>query len=161
MSAIVWYRRDLRVHDHPALRAALVAHDVVVPAFCLDERLLHGRHSSGARTQFLLDCLHDLDASLRKRGSGLVVLHGPPERELARLAQEIGASELHYTADVSPFARERGRRTQAALRELGGRDARPSRIRRTRRSRLGAHPIRQPVHSVLAVSPHVGARAST
>jgi deoxyribodipyrimidine photo-lyase len=118
MSAIVWYRRDLRVHDHPALRAALAAHDVVVPAFCLDNRLLHGRHSSGARTQFMLECLHDLNTALRKRGGGLVVLHGRPERELARLAEEIGAGELHYTADVSPFARERGRRTHAALREL-------------------------------------------
>jgi deoxyribodipyrimidine photo-lyase len=57
MTAIVWYRRDLRVHDHPALRAALEADDRVVPVFCFDERLLNGRHRSGPRTQFLLECL--------------------------------------------------------------------------------------------------------
>ena len=88
MTAIVWFRRDLRVHDHPALRAALAEHERVVPVFCLDDRLLHGRHASGPRTQFLLECLDDLDASLRERGGGLVLRHGPPERELAELAGE-------------------------------------------------------------------------
>ncbi len=66
MSAIVWFRRDLRLHEHPALRAALDAHNHVVPVFCLDDRLLHGRHASGPRTQFLLECLADLDGSLRR-----------------------------------------------------------------------------------------------
>ena len=78
-SVIVWFRRDLRLHDNPALRAALDRADVVVPFFCLDDGLLHGRHASGSRTQFMLECLADLDASLRDRGSGLVVRHGKPE----------------------------------------------------------------------------------
>ncbi len=72
MTAIVWLRRDLRLHDHPALAAALAEHERVVPVFCLDDRVLHGRHASGSRTQFLLECLADLDASLRERGGGLV-----------------------------------------------------------------------------------------
>jgi len=120
VTAIVWFRRDLRVRDNPALRAALAAHDEVVTVFCLDDRLLHGRHASGSRTQFMLECLADLDSSLRERGGGLVVRHGPPERELAALAREIGASELHFTADVSPFARERGRRVAGIGLELHG-----------------------------------------
>lgn len=119
MTAIVWFRRDLRVHDHPGLRAALEAHDGVVPVFCLDDRLLHGRHESGPRTQFLLECLRDLDGSLRERGSGLVVRHGPPERELAALARALGAREVHFTADVSPFARRRDDRVRARLKRAG------------------------------------------
>jgi deoxyribodipyrimidine photo-lyase len=115
MTAIVWFRRDLRLHDHPAVRAALDAHETVVPFFCLDDRLLHGRHASGPRTQFMLDCLADLDGALRERGSGLVVRRGAPERELARLVDELDAAEVHVTADVSPFARERGRLVGAAL----------------------------------------------
>ena len=51
-TAILWYRRDLRVTDHPALRGALDAHDRVVPVFVLDDRLLDGRHASGSRTRF-------------------------------------------------------------------------------------------------------------
>jgi deoxyribodipyrimidine photo-lyase len=115
LTALVWFRRDLRLHDHPALRAALARDERVVPVFCLDERLLRGRHSSGARTQFLLECLADLDRALRERGSGLVLREGPPEYELARLADEVGADSLHFTRDVTPFARARGARVREAL----------------------------------------------
>jgi deoxyribodipyrimidine photo-lyase len=63
-TAILWLRRDLRLHDHPALHAARAGADRLVPVFVLDDRLLHGRHASGPRTQFLLECLSDLDAAL-------------------------------------------------------------------------------------------------
>jgi deoxyribodipyrimidine photo-lyase len=119
VSALVWFRRDLRVHDHPALRAALDGHDVVIPVFCFDDALLGGRHASGPRTQFLLECLRDLDASLRERGAGLVVRHGKPHQELVALARDVGAGEVHFSADVSPFARARGQRVGKALRDVG------------------------------------------
>ena len=83
MTAILWLRRDLRIHDHPALEAARRDTDHLVPAFCFDDRLLHGRHASGPRTQFMLECSADLDESLRKRGSRLVVRHGRPEGGVA------------------------------------------------------------------------------
>jgi len=67
-TAILWYRRDLRVHDHPALRAALDAHDRVVPVFVLDDALLHGRYASPARMTFMLGCLGALGTALRSRG---------------------------------------------------------------------------------------------
>ncbi len=119
MTAIVWFRRDLRVRDHPALRAALAAHEQVVPVFCLDDRLLHGRHESGPRTQFLLECLADLARSLAERGGGLVIRHGPPERELVAVAEAAGAAEVHFTADVTPFARRRGGLVAGALARAG------------------------------------------
>jgi deoxyribodipyrimidine photo-lyase len=119
VTAIVWFRRDLRVHDQPALRAALDSDECVVPIFCFDDRLLHGRHASGSRTQFLIDCVRELDTALRERGSGLVIRHGPPERELAELAAQLEAERLHFTGDVSPFARKRGERTRKALARVG------------------------------------------
>jgi deoxyribodipyrimidine photo-lyase len=119
LTAIVWFRRDLRIHDHPALCAALERDERVVPVFCLDDRLLHGRHASGVRTQFLIDCLRELDLSLRELGSGLVLRHGRPEHELAVLAEQVGATRVHFSGDVSPFARERGDRTRAALERTG------------------------------------------
>ena len=112
MTSIVWFRRDLRVHDHPALRAAGAD---VVPLFVFDDRLLRGRHSSGPRTRFLLEALADLDAALKQRGSGLLIRRGAPERELAEVAREAGAETVHFSADVSPFARARGERVAAAL----------------------------------------------
>ncbi|MGN6870777.1 MAG: cryptochrome/photolyase family protein [Solirubrobacteraceae bacterium] len=114
-TSIIWFRRDLRVHDHPALRAALAAHERVVPVFCFDDRLLHGRHASGPRTQFMLDCLADLDRSLQARGSHLVIRHGQPEQEIPKLAAEVNATSVHYSADVSAFARDRDDRVARAL----------------------------------------------
>lgn len=119
MTALVWFRRDLRVRDNPALRAALERHEEVVPAFCFDERLLHGRHASGPRTQFLLECLEDLDAELRNRGGRLFTRRGRPERELVELALEAGCEEVHFARDVSPFARRRGDRARSAFAEAG------------------------------------------
>ncbi len=119
MTAIVWFRRDLRVHDHPGLRAALDSDERVVPAFVFDPRLLGGRHASGPRTQFMLESLSALDAALRERGSGLVVRVGDPEAELSSLAQECGADRIHFSADVSGFARERDRRVHRALQRVG------------------------------------------
>ncbi len=113
--ALVWFRRDLRLHDHPALQAALDSADTVVPVFCLDDGLLRGRHASGPRTQFLLECLAELDAGLRDRGSHLLVRHGPPQRELPALAAELGAGQVHVSADVGPFARRRQREVHDAL----------------------------------------------
>jgi deoxyribodipyrimidine photo-lyase len=117
VTGLLWLRRDLRLHDHPALRAALGRHQRVVPVFCFDDRLLRGRHASGPRTQFLLECLSDLDGALRTRGSGLVVRRGRPERELPKLAEQVGAGTIHFTADVSPFARRREGRVAAACRQ--------------------------------------------
>ena len=114
MTALIWFRRDLRVHDHPALREALEHHDEVVPVFCLDDRLLHGRHASGPRTQFLLEALADLDGSLRDRGGRLVIRRGAPEEEIPALAREAGAEDVYVTSDVGPFARERDARIGSA-----------------------------------------------
>jgi deoxyribodipyrimidine photo-lyase len=119
MTALVWLRRDLRVHDHPALHVALARGEPVVPLFCFDDRLLHGRHASGPRTQFLLECLEDLRGALEARGGRLVVRRGPPEKVLPALARETGARELHFTRDASPFARGRGRRVHEAARAGG------------------------------------------
>jgi deoxyribodipyrimidine photo-lyase len=119
MSALVWFRRDLRLRDSPALRAALERHERVVPVFCFDPRLLDGRHASGPRTQFLLECLRDLGAELRDRGGRLFVRMGAPERELVELARTVGCDEVHFAYDVSPYARRRGELTARAFREAG------------------------------------------
>jgi deoxyribodipyrimidine photo-lyase len=112
--AILWLRRDLRLRDHPALTAAAQA-DRMAPVFCLDPRLLGGRHRSGARTQFMLECLRDVDQSLRELGSRIVLRQGIPERELPALARELGAATVHATADVGPYARRRDAAVSSAL----------------------------------------------
>jgi len=116
--AIVWFRRDLRVHDHPALLAAREDHEQVVPLYVLDDALLHGRYASPARARFMLGCLRELDGALRALGSGLVIRHGRPEEEVVGLARELGARAVLWTSDVAPYARRRDRRVSEALREV-------------------------------------------
>ena len=118
-TAIVWFRRDLRVRDHPALAAAAAEHEFVVPLFVLDDRLLDGRFASAPRTAFMLDCLRALDAELIARGGRLCVRHGKPEHEIQKLAEQVGARTVLWTSDVSAFARRRDAAVTAVLTTAG------------------------------------------
>ncbi|MBJ7331494.1 MAG: deoxyribodipyrimidine photo-lyase, partial [Solirubrobacteraceae bacterium] len=115
-TCLLWLRRDLRVHDHPALQHAHAEFDVVVPVYVFDDALLT---VSEPRTAFLLGCLRALDEELGERGAGLVVRRGDPERALAELAREIEATAVLWTTDVAPYARARDRRVTEALRDAG------------------------------------------
>jgi deoxyribodipyrimidine photo-lyase len=118
-TALLWYRRDLRVADHPALTFAVREFDRVVPVFVFDDALLRGRFASTPRTAFMLGCLRSLDEALRERGSALVVRRGRPEEELVALAEEAGAQAVLWTSDVAPYARARDMRVTRALRDAG------------------------------------------
>ncbi len=106
-TAVVWFRRDLRVHDHPPLVAALEEHDTVVPLFVLDDRLVHGRFPSANRTQYLLECLQALDERLERR---LIVRRGRFEDVVPQVVKEAGAACVYAAGDVTPYARTRDRR---------------------------------------------------
>lgn len=115
-----WFRRDLRLADNTALDAAARdAGGAVLPVFILDERILGGRFASAPRAAFLLDSLRALDASLRARGSRLVVRRGDPLRELLVLARECGARGVYWNRDYSPYAMRRDSAAKAALRAAG------------------------------------------
>lgn len=110
--ALLWFRRDLRLGDHPALLAAADA-GPVVPVFVLDDELLGP--SGAARQAFLLRSLRALDADLRQHGPGLVVRHGRPEDVVPALAAEVGATSVHISADFAPYGAARDERVAAAL----------------------------------------------
>ena len=88
-TSIVWFRRDLRVHDQPALVAAVQAADRVVPLFVLDETLLAGRGGAPNRVWFLLESVRALRDELARLGAPLVVRVGRPERVVPELAADI------------------------------------------------------------------------
>ena len=115
-TTVVLFTRDLRVHDHPALQAAVDRATHVVPLFVLDERLLE-RFGAPSRVAFLLEALADLRQSLAERGSRLVVRRGDAVAEALRLAGETGAERIHLSEDVSTFAQERQRRLSRAAQE--------------------------------------------
>ena len=117
--AIAWFRRDLRVHDHPALTAAVADADVVVPVFVLDEVLL-ARHADAAnRRWFMRESLVALRDELAGRGAALRVLHGRPAEVIPRFAREAGARAVYVTRDVSPYGRSRDRAVAEGLAAIG------------------------------------------
>jgi deoxyribodipyrimidine photo-lyase len=118
-TTIVWFRRDLRLADHPALTAA-VERGAVVACFVLDDDILRRRHHHApARLRFLRAGLESLDASLRERGSRLIVRHGDPAEVVPRLAQEAGADRVACLRETSPRGRARDERVAAALAAAG------------------------------------------
>lgn len=116
---IVWFRRDLRVHDHPSLHEAVASGEPVVPVFVVDAALTDGPAASGPRAAFLAASLADLDAGLRERGSRLVVRYGDPADVLRDLARDVDAALVRWTADAAPFGRRRDDRVRAVLRSVG------------------------------------------
>jgi deoxyribodipyrimidine photo-lyase len=118
-TAVVVFTRDLRVHDHPGLAAAVHRADAVVPAFVLDDAVLGSRFAAPNRMGFLAEALADLDSSLRDRGAALVVRRGDWVEEVARLVRGSGAEVVHLATDVSRYAAERRARLREALRSLG------------------------------------------
>lgn len=115
-SALVLFTRDLRVHDHPALAAAVRDAEVVVPAFVLDEGILNGDFARPNRLSYLLDALSDLDCSLRRLGAQLTVRRGNVVEETLALATDTETEAIYLSEDVSAYARRRKERLAMACR---------------------------------------------
>ena len=114
--AIMWFRRDLRTDDLPALHAAAGAgRGRVVPLFVADPRLL--RPAGPNRRRFLAGALASLDAEL---GGRLVVRRGDPVEVVPAVAAEVGADVVVVTADFAPYGARRDEAVAARL-ATGGR----------------------------------------
>ena len=103
---LVWYRNDLRIHDHEPLHQALKAGAQVIPVYCFDSRQFgqtsFGFPKTGAfRTQFLLESLADLRRSLQAICSNLILRRGLPETIIPDLATQLGASAVYYYREVT------------------------------------------------------------
>ncbi|OBH48478.1 cryptochrome/photolyase family protein [Mycobacterium mantenii] len=109
MPALLWFRRDLRLRDNPALIAA-AENDEVLACFVLDPRL--EKSSGQRRLQYLGDSLRRLRDDLDGR---LLVTRGQPHTQLPLIAKEIAASSVHISEDFAPFGKRRDERVRAAL----------------------------------------------
>lgn len=115
---LIWYRTDLRVHDHEPMAQALEVRSHPIPVYCFDPRQFghtaYGFPKTGAiRAQFLLESVADLRQCLRRLGSDLIVRWGHPETVLPQLAAQCGATAITYHQEVT--AEEQA--VEAALRQ--------------------------------------------
>ena len=114
--SVMWFRRDLRLADNPALLEAS-ADGPVLPIFVLDPALWGP--SGAARRAYLGASLRALDGSLRRRGTGLSVVRGDPVRRVVLAARAVGAERVHVAADFGPYGHRRDRDVEQALGEHG------------------------------------------
>ncbi|WP_111767775.1 cryptochrome/photolyase family protein [Nakamurella deserti] len=111
--ALLWFRRDLRLDDHPALLAAASGGRRVLGLFVLDPVLLAG--SGEPRIHFLHSCLQALSASTEGR---LLVVRGDPRTVVPAVARQVGAAEVHISADFMPYGHRRDEAVRAALGDI-------------------------------------------
>jgi len=110
--SIMWFRRDLRLGDHPALHEAVRrgGSDGVLPLFILDEEFL--APAGPDRAAFVAASLDALSGSM---GAPIVLRRGDPTTILVDLVKESGASSVVISADFGPQGRRRDERARAAL----------------------------------------------
>ena len=115
MPSVLWFRRDLRLDDNPALLAAAEAgRDGVVALFVLEDRLLA---SAGApRIAYLVDSLTSLNESL---DGGLTVVRGDARTAVPAVARDVAASSVHIAGDHTPFGRGRDTAVEESLGKIG------------------------------------------
>jgi deoxyribodipyrimidine photo-lyase len=117
---LIWYRNDLRIHDHEAMHEALKAKAIPVPVYCFDPRQFgttdFGFAKTGAfRSQFLLESVADLRKSLQSIGSNLIVRFGHPETIIPELVKELDITAVHWHEEVTSEELKVDRALKAAL----------------------------------------------
>ena len=121
-AALVWLRRDLRVHDHRPLSQALAGHCRVHVCFVFDSVILAKLSSrEDRRVEYIWHALCALDRSLGALadGAGVIVRYGDPVLQVPALAKELGVRVVYAGRDYEPYARQRDAQVDASLATAG------------------------------------------
>ncbi len=123
-ATIVWFRQDLRLHDHPALHAAVTRGAPLVLVYIVEP---NGPWRPGAALRYWLhQSLAALTADLQRQGQRLLLLHGDAHEELDKLREACGADALYFNRRYAPHdlavdeALERALGTRCEVRSFHG-----------------------------------------
>ncbi len=92
---IVWFKRDLRVHDHAPLAAACASGEPVLALYIFEPELWSGPDGSARRLTFLRESLSELADALRERGAELVIRTGDAVEIFSQLHRDHGIKAIH------------------------------------------------------------------
>jgi deoxyribodipyrimidine photo-lyase len=116
---LVWFRRDLRVDDNPALHAAVDSGAAVIPVFLWSPQE-HGAWAPGAASRWWLHrSLLSLQSDLAESQSTLVIRKGESAEQLRRLIQETGAAGVFWNRCYEPDLIVRDRAIQSDFANAG------------------------------------------
>jgi len=154
-TVLLWFRRDLRLADNPALSAAIATGKAVIPVYVWSPADDGVWPPGGASRAWLSRSLSALDAHLRVAGSRLLVVQGNSDQEIPRLASALSATAVFANRRHEPTAAAVDARVETILIEKPDLLS-PLRSVAAVRSRRPAHAKRRPlpgVHAVLAGLP--------
>ncbi|KAF1985163.1 cryptochrome-2 [Aulographum hederae CBS 113979] len=120
--AIYWFRTDLRLHDSPALKAALdLKPECLYPIWTWDPHYVYRAKVGVNRWQFLLDCQTDLSSSITKINpkSKLHVIREAPQTLFPKLFKAWRISHLIFEKDTDAYARDRDESVVELARNAG------------------------------------------
>jgi deoxyribodipyrimidine photo-lyase len=118
-TCVVWFRRDLRLNDNPALLAACRHHARIIPLYIHAPDEDGDAAPGGAGRWWLHHALTALDASLRARSGYLVVRRGPARQTLLELCRDAGADAVYWNRVYDPDGVSGERLVASALGEAG------------------------------------------
>jgi deoxyribodipyrimidine photo-lyase len=107
--AIIWFRRDLRINDHPALLAAVESAEQVIPLFILDKTQI--KEAGAKLLAYMAQSLRSLDESL---GNNLHIIEGDQVEVLTALIKKYDVQEVHISAEYERYGAERDAKVEAA-----------------------------------------------
>lgn len=113
---ILWFRRDLRLSDHPALRAACARGGPVIPVFVHDDTF----QTLGAAPKWRLGLgLEHFTQTLADKGNRLILRQGKALDVLRALIDETGAEAVYWSRLYDPDSVARDTAVKAALKQQG------------------------------------------
>lgn len=103
---LVWFRKDLRIHDNEILTEAVRKGDRIVPVYCFDPRQFETtsfqtRKTGLIRTRFLLESVANLRRSFLQAGGDLIIRLGKPEIILPELVAQYHVNEVYHHREVA------------------------------------------------------------
>jgi len=114
-SVLVWFRRDFRLADNPALDCARQDFERIVPVYIHDPDAEAPWSPGAASRWWLHQALDELRQRLADRGTRLIIRKGDARKELDRLLQETGASAVYWNRLYEPAIVARDREIKAHL----------------------------------------------
>ena len=108
-TSIIWFRRDLRINDHPALLAAVESAEQVIPIFILDKAQI--KEAGAKLLAYMAQSLRSLDESL---DNNLHIIEGDQVEVLTALIKKYDVQEVHISAEYERYGAERDARVEAA-----------------------------------------------
>ena len=116
---IFWFRRDLRLEDNTALRAALNSGLPVIPLFIFDKNITEDLNLGDSRISFIYDTLVRLNNKIEQEGSCILIKSGTPAGVWKELTSSFNIGSVFYNKDYEPYAINRDVEVNEFLRKKG------------------------------------------